>query len=80
MATDIILTADAGDCAELGSSSAGLAGDGCARLMYVGGGILASQEPFESVEITLNPYLNDQANMTSIFIDDVSYETHLLDV
>ncbi|KAI7469373.1 hypothetical protein KC351_g13141 [Hortaea werneckii] len=63
-----------GDCEQLGSRM--LNGGGCAGLAYVGPEDLVgltNYGPFDSITFTLPDFLTDEANRTSIFVDDVSY-------
>ncbi|RMY37417.1 hypothetical protein D0865_13371 [Hortaea werneckii] len=70
-----------GDCEQLGSQM--LNGGGCAGLAYVGPEDLVgltNYGPFDSITFTLPDFLTDEANRTSIFVDDVSYSVDFVGV
>ncbi|GAB1742166.1 hypothetical protein NU219Hw_g7728t1 [Hortaea werneckii] len=70
-----------GDCEQLGSQM--LNGGGCASLAYVGPEDLVgltNYGPFDSITLTLPDFLTDEANRTSIFVDDVSYSIDIVGV
>ncbi|RMZ10021.1 hypothetical protein D0862_03426 [Hortaea werneckii] len=70
-----------GDCEQLGSQM--LNGGGCAGLAYVGPEDLVgltNYGPFDSITFTLPDFLTDEANRTSIFVDDVSYSVDIVGV
>ncbi|TKA26498.1 hypothetical protein B0A50_05335 [Salinomyces thailandicus] len=70
-----------GDCEQLGSQM--LSGGGCARLAYVDASQLAGLNnygPYDSITFSVPEYLTEEANRTSIFVDDVSYSVQKVGV